>query len=81
MLAVADDLLENRVLLEGWSDFLDPYEKNKLAVLDIYSKYPYLIQSAIDYEVCVQVDTFVGNSFSTLSSLIVLQRTMRMDRA
>jgi len=80
-LAVADDLLEDRALLEGWSGFLTPYEKKKLGVLDIYSKYPYLIQSAIDYEICLQADTFVGNSFSTFSSLIVLQRTMRMDRA
>lgn len=80
-LAVADDLLEDRALLEGWSGFLAPYEKKKLGVLDIYSKYPYLIQSAIDYEVCLQSDIFVGNSFSTFSSLIVLQRTLRMNRA
>lgn len=80
-LAVADDLLEDKTLLEGWSDFLLPYEKKKLGVLDMYSKYPYLIQSAIDYEVCLQADIFVGNSFSTFSSLVVLQRTMRMNRA
>jgi hypothetical protein len=80
-LAVADDLLEDKTLLEGWSGFLAPYEKKKLGVLDIYSKYPYLIQSAIDYEVCLQADTFVGNSFSTFSSLIVLQRSMRINKA
>jgi len=60
---------------------LAPYENKKLGVLDIYSKYPYLIQSTIDYEVCLQSDMFVGNSFSTFSSLIVLQRTMRMNKA
>eukprot|EP01018_Ginkgo_biloba_P029299 Gb_06218 [translate_table: standard] len=80
-LAVADDLLEDTTLLDGWNGNLVPYEKKKLGVVDIYAKYPYLIQSAIDYEVCLQADIFVGNSFSTFSSLIVLQRTMRLIKA
>lgn len=77
-LAVADDLLEDNSILEGWREGLHPLEKKKLGVLDLYKKHPYLIQSAIDYEVCLRSDVFVGNSFSTFSSLIVLERTQLM---
>ncbi|GLJ39812.1 hypothetical protein SUGI_0813780 [Cryptomeria japonica] len=79
-LAVADALLEDGTLLEGWSHDLVPYEKKKLGVASGYAKYPYLMQSAIDYEVCLRADVFVGNSFSTFSSLIALQRTVRRKR-
>nr|KYP38804.1 hypothetical protein KK1_039929 [Cajanus cajan] len=79
-LAVADKLLQNSSILEGWEEGFLPYEKKKLGVDGIYKKYPYLIQSAIDYEVCLRADTFVGNSFSTFSSLIVLERTQKMIR-
>ncbi|KAL1562534.1 O-fucosyltransferase 23 [Salvia divinorum] len=77
-LAVADDLLEDNSILEGWSEGLLPYEKKKLGVLDTYKKHPYLIQSAIDYEVCLRSNVFVGNTFSTFSSLVVLERTQLM---
>ncbi|KAK6118295.1 hypothetical protein DH2020_047968 [Rehmannia glutinosa] len=77
-LAVADDLLEDNSILAGWNEGLLPFEKKKLGVLDIYKKQPYLIQSAIDYEVCLRSDVFVGNSFSTFSSLVVLDRTQKM---
>ncbi|XP_057790725.1 LOW QUALITY PROTEIN: O-fucosyltransferase 23-like, partial [Salvia miltiorrhiza] len=82
-LAVADDLLEDNSVLEGWGKGLLPFEKKKLGeeelgVLDTYKKHPYLIQSAIDYEVCLRSDVFVGNTFSTFSSLIVLDRTQLM---
>ncbi|KAH7299116.1 hypothetical protein KP509_25G073500 [Ceratopteris richardii] len=77
-LAVADVLLEDKNLLEGWEDGLIPVEKKKLGLLKVYSKYPYLIQSALDYEICLQSDIFVGNSFSTFSSLIALERTLKM---
>ncbi|XP_047946774.1 O-fucosyltransferase 23-like [Salvia hispanica] len=77
-LAVADDLLEDNSILEGWGEGLLPYEKKKLGVLDTYKKHPYLIQSAIDYEVCLRSNVFVGNTFSTFSSLIVLERTQLM---
>lgn len=77
-LAVADDLLEDNYILEGWGEGLLPFEKKKLGVLDTYKKHPYLIQSAIDYEVCLRSDVFVGNSYSTFSSLIVLDRTQMM---
>lgn len=77
-LAVADKLLQNSSVLDGWEQGFVPYEKKKLGVEKIYSKYPYLIQSAIDYEVCLRSDIFVGNSFSTFSSLIVLERTQKM---
>ncbi|PPR87238.1 hypothetical protein GOBAR_AA33457 [Gossypium barbadense] len=40
----------------------------------------YLAVSAIDYEVCSKADIFVGNSFSTFSSLIVFERTQKMMR-
>ncbi|KAF7842533.1 O-fucosyltransferase 23-like [Senna tora] len=79
-LAVADKLLNDSSILEGWEEGFLPYEKKKLGVEGIYSKYPYLIQSAIDYEVCLRADVFVGNSFSTFSSLIVLERTQKMIR-
>ncbi|KAI3988607.1 hypothetical protein MKX01_026971 [Papaver californicum] len=79
-LAVADDLLEDGSVLSGWKEGLLPFEKKKLGVWDIYKKYPYLIQSAIDYEVCLRADVFVGNSYSTFSSLIVLERTQKLLR-
>lgn len=77
-LAVADSLLRDSSILDGWKEGLLPLEKKKLGVDGIYKKYPYLIQSAIDYEVCLRADVFVGNSFSTFSSLIVLERTQKM---
>ncbi|XP_047973746.1 O-fucosyltransferase 23-like [Salvia hispanica] len=80
-LAVADNLLEDNSILEGWGEGLLPYEKKKLGVLDVYKKHPYLIQSAIDYEVCLRSDVFVGNTFSTFSSLVVLERTQWMMSA
>nr|KYP41033.1 hypothetical protein KK1_037599 [Cajanus cajan] len=79
-LAVADKLLNNSSILQGWEGGFLPFEKKKLGVDGIYNKHPYLIQSAIDYEVCLRADTFVGNSFSTFSSLIVLERTQKMIR-
>lgn len=79
-LAVADNLLEDKTILSGWQQGLLPFEKKKLGVAHIYDKYPYLIKSAIDYEVCLRADVFVGNSFSTFSSLIVLERTQKMNR-
>lgn len=79
-LAVADTLLGNSSILSGWKEGLVPFEKKKLGVDGVYKKYPYLIQSAIDYEVCLRADVFVGNSFSTFSSLIVLERTQKMIR-
>ncbi|XP_059657379.1 O-fucosyltransferase 23 [Cornus florida] len=77
-LAVADTLLEDNSILNGWKEGLVPFEKKKLGVVGIYKKHPYLIQSAIDYEVCSRADVFVGNSFSTFSSLIVLERTQKI---
>ncbi|XP_021755637.1 uncharacterized protein LOC110720866 [Chenopodium quinoa] len=79
-LAVADSLLEDKTILNGWQEGLLPFEKKKLGVSQIYDKYPYLIKSAIDYEVCLRADVFVGNSFSTFSSLIALERTQKMIR-
>ncbi|WJX27450.1 hypothetical protein P8452_16264 [Trifolium repens] len=79
-LAVADKLLNNSSIMEDWGERFLPYEKKKLGVEGIYKKYSYLIQSAIDYEVCLQADIFVGNSFSTFSSLVVLERTNKMIR-
>ena len=79
-LAVADSLLEDSSILTGWKEGLLPVEKKKLSVDGIYKKYPYLIQSAIDYEVCSKADVFVGNSFSTFSCLIALERTQKMIR-
>jgi len=66
--------------MEDWGEGFLSFEKKKLGVEGIYSKYPYLIQSAIDYEVCLQADIFVGNSFSTFSSLLVIERTQKMIR-
>ncbi|KAL8495487.1 hypothetical protein ACS0TY_019577 [Phlomoides rotata] len=77
-LAVADDLLEDSSVLSGWKEGMLPFEKKKLGVFDIYKKHPYLIQSAIDYEVCLRSDVFIGNTFSTFSSLVVLDRTQKM---
>lgn len=77
-LAVADSLLEDSAILIGWKDGLFPFEKKKLGVDSIYQNQPYLIKSAIDYEVCVKSSVFVGNSFSTFSSLVVLDRTQKM---
>ncbi|KAK5831191.1 Putative GDP-fucose O-fucosyltransferase 1 [Gossypium arboreum] len=79
-LAVADSLLNDSSILSGWKKGLLPFEKKKLGVDGIYKKHPYLIQSAIDYEVCSRANIFVGNSFSTFSSLIVLERTQKMKR-
>lgn len=79
-LAVADTLLNDSSILSGWKEGLVPFEKKKLGVEGIYKKHPYLIQSAIDYEVCLRADVFVGNSFSTFSSLVVLERTQKMRR-
>ncbi|KAJ4827016.1 O-fucosyltransferase 23 [Turnera subulata] len=79
-LAVADSLLEDSSILTGWKQGLLPFEKKTLGVHEIYKKQPYLIQSAIDYEVCLKADIFVGNSFSTFSSLIALERTQKMIR-
>lgn len=79
-LAVADSLLEDDSILEGWKEGLLPFEKKKLGVEEIYKNHSYLIQSAIDYEVCLRANVFVGNSFSTFSSLVVLERTQKMIR-
>ncbi|KAJ7969272.1 GDP-fucose protein O-fucosyltransferase [Quillaja saponaria] len=79
-LAVADSLLQDSSILNGWKEGLLPFEKKKLGVDGIYTKYPYLIQSAIDYEACMRADIFVGNSFSTFSSLIALERTQKIIR-
>ncbi|KAE8734341.1 hypothetical protein F3Y22_tig00000773pilonHSYRG00234 [Hibiscus syriacus] len=79
-LAVADSLLNDSSILDGWTKGLLPFEKKKLRVEGIYKKHPYLIQSAIDYELCSRADIFVGNSFSTFSILIVLDSTQRMIR-
>ncbi|KAE8656201.1 hypothetical protein F3Y22_tig00117005pilonHSYRG00115 [Hibiscus syriacus] len=79
-LAVADSILNDSSILSGWKKGLLSFEKKTLRVDVIYKKHPYLIQSAIDYEVCSRADIFVGNSFSTFSSLIVLERTQKMMR-
>ncbi|KAJ4810318.1 O-fucosyltransferase family protein [Rhynchospora pubera] len=76
--AIADSLLEDDSVLEGWKVGLMPYEKKRLGVWEIYKKYPYLIQSAIDFEVCSRADIFVGNTYSTFSSLVVLSRTHKL---
>ncbi|XP_023519479.1 O-fucosyltransferase 23-like [Cucurbita pepo subsp. pepo] len=80
-LAVADSLLNDSSILDGWKEGLLPFEKKKLGIDKIYEKYPYLIRSAIDYEVCSRADVFVGNSFSTFSSLVVLGRTQKLMKA
>ncbi|KAK8584942.1 hypothetical protein V6N13_138885 [Hibiscus sabdariffa] len=79
-LAVADSLLNDSSILRGWMKGLLPFEKKKLRVDGIYKRHPYLIQSAIDYMVCSMADIFVGNSYSTFSSLVVLERTLKMTR-
>lgn len=76
-LAVADSLLEDNSILRGWAEGLVPYEKKRLGVWDLYKKHSYIIQAAMDFEVCLRADVFVGNSYSTFSSLVVLQRTQR----
>ncbi|KAK5792385.1 hypothetical protein PVK06_033499 [Gossypium arboreum] len=78
-LAVADNLLNDSSILSGWNKGLVPYEKN-LGVDGIYKKHPYLIQSAIGYEVCSKADILVSNNFSIFSSLIVLERTQKLMR-
>ncbi|KAM0844977.1 hypothetical protein ACQ4PT_056698 [Festuca glaucescens] len=77
-LAVADSLLEDDSVTSGWRVGMIAYEKKKLGVTDIYDRQPYLIKSAIDFEVCARADVFVGNSFSTFSNLVVLSRTERL---
>lgn len=77
-LAVADSLLEDDLILSGWKEGLLPFEKKKLGVWDAYKKHPYLVQSAIDFEVCVKAEIFVGNSFSTFSSLVVFERSQKL---
>jgi GDP-fucose protein O-fucosyltransferase len=77
-LAIADSLLEDDSVLKGWKTGLLPYEKKRLGVWEIFRKYPYLIQSAIDFEVCSRADIFLGNSFSTFSGLVILSRTQRL---
>ncbi|XP_022954735.1 O-fucosyltransferase 23-like [Cucurbita moschata] len=79
-LAVADSLLNDSSISKGWKDGFVPIEKRKLGIDEIYKKYPYLVQSAIDYEVCLRADVFVGNSFSTFSSLVVLERTQKLTK-
>ncbi|KAL7210811.1 hypothetical protein ACSBR2_013812 [Camellia fascicularis] len=54
-LAVADSLLEDDSNLNGWKNGLIPFEKKKLGVVGIYKRYPYLLRSAIDYEVCLRL--------------------------
>ncbi|KAL6880513.1 hypothetical protein ACP4OV_012078 [Aristida adscensionis] len=77
-LAVADSLLEDDSITSGWRVGMVAYEKKKLGVTGIYDRQPYLIKSAIDFEVCSRADVFVGNSFSTFSNLVVLSRTERL---
>lgn len=77
-LAVANELLEDNSILNGWKKGMYPIDKKRLGVTSVYKKHPYLIQAAIDYEVCLRADVFVGNSYSTFSSLLVLERTQKM---
>ncbi|KAL5211260.1 hypothetical protein ABZP36_022107 [Zizania latifolia] len=77
-LAVADSLLEDDSITSGWRVGMVAFEKKRLGVTDIYNRQPYLIKSAIDFEVCARADIFVGNSFSTFSNLVVLSRTQRL---
>ncbi|KAI3762019.1 hypothetical protein L1987_52442 [Smallanthus sonchifolius] len=80
-LAVADALVDDDdgLILNGWSEGLVAVEKKKLGVVQIFNMHPYLIQAAIDYQVCSKADVFVGNSYSTFSSLLVLERSARMS--
>ncbi|KAL8243240.1 hypothetical protein R6Q59_009498 [Mikania micrantha] len=77
-LAVANELLEDDSVLSGWKEGMYPIDKKRLGLTEFYKKHPYLIQAAIDYEVCLRADVFVGNSYSTFSSLLVLERTQKM---
>lgn len=76
-LAVANELLDDESILNGWKEGVYPVDKKRLGVIELYKKQPYLIQAAIDYEVCLRADVFVGNSYSTFSSLLVLERTRK----
>nr|XP_043607090.1 O-fucosyltransferase 23 [Erigeron canadensis] len=80
-LAVANELLEGNSVLNGWKEGMHPVDKKGLGVVDIYKQHPYLIQAAIDYEVCLRADVFVGNSYSTFSSLLVLERSQKMIKS
>ena len=79
-LAMADALLEDPNLLQGWGEEMVLLEKKSLGVMKLYQKLPYIMQSAIDFEICKLADVFAGNSFSTFSSLVVMARTMEMKR-
>lgn len=79
-LAIADAFLEDANLLQGWGDAIMPLQKETLGVMNLYHKLPYIMQSAIDFEICKLADVFAGNSFSTFSSLVVMARTMEMQR-
>ncbi|KAI3686064.1 hypothetical protein L1987_79734 [Smallanthus sonchifolius] len=76
-LAVANELLEDDSILNGWKQGMHPIDKKRLGLTATYKKHPYLIQAAIDYEVCLRSDVFVGNTYSTFSSLLVLERTQK----
>ncbi|KAI3820348.1 hypothetical protein L1987_07894 [Smallanthus sonchifolius] len=76
-LAVADVLLEDDTILNGWKQGMHPVDKKRLGLTENYKNRPYLIQAAIDYEVCLRADVFAGNSYSTFSSLLVLERTQK----
>ncbi|KAI3820349.1 hypothetical protein L1987_07895 [Smallanthus sonchifolius] len=76
-LAVANELLEDDSILNGWKEGMHPVDKKRLGLTENYKNHPYLIQAAIDYEVCLGADVFVGNSYSTFSSLLVLERTQK----
>lgn len=77
-IAVADELLEDDSILNGWKEGMHPVDKKRLGFIRMYKKHSYLIQAAIDYEVCLRANVFVGNSYSTFSSLVVLDRSQRM---
>ncbi|KAG0603932.1 hypothetical protein M758_10G131600 [Ceratodon purpureus] len=79
-LAMADAFLEDTNIMQGWGEDMVPFEKKKLGVKELYQKLPYIMQSAIDFEICKLADVFAGNSFSTFSSLVVMARTMKMKR-
>ncbi|KAK9080775.1 hypothetical protein SSX86_000533 [Deinandra increscens subsp. villosa] len=77
-LAVANELLDDDSILNGWKQGMLPVDKKRLGVTAVYDKHPYLIQAAIDYEVCLRANVFVGNSYSTFSSLVVLGRSQKL---
>ncbi|XP_076899103.1 O-fucosyltransferase 23-like [Bidens hawaiensis] len=77
-LAVANELLEDDTILNGWKEGMHPFDKKRLGLTEFYNNHSYLIQAAIDYEVCLKADVFVGNSYSTFSSLLVLERTQKI---